>query len=76
MYLIPKRLSIIGFDNTPFCNNSIPELSSISTDFVELGQKALSSIENSFIDYNRTEGHTSLLPVNLINRSSTRNFNS
>ena len=72
---IPERLSIIGFDNTPFCKNSIPELSSISTDFVELGQKALSSIEKSFIDYNRTEGHTSLLPVNLINRSSTRNLN-
>ena len=47
---IPKELSIIGFDNTPFCDNSIPELSSISTNFIELGERALSSIEKSFID--------------------------
>lgn len=72
---IPEKLSIIGFDNAPFCNNSIPELSSISTNFIELGQKALSSIEQSFIDYNRTFGHTTnLLTVNLINRGSTRSL--
>ena len=70
---IPDSLSIIGFDNTPFCENSIPELTSISTDFIELGQKALVAIEKSFIDYNRTLGHsTNLLPVKLKSRSSTR----
>jgi LacI family transcriptional regulator len=69
---IPKELSIIGFDNTPFCDNSIPELSSISTNFVELGERALSSIEKSFIDYNNNESFTNLVPVKIINRNSTK----
>jgi len=71
---IPKQLSIIGFDNTPFCNNTIPELSSISTDFIELGRRSLSSLEKSFINYNKTELLTNLVPVKLIERSSTRDL--
>ena len=72
---IPENISIIGFDNTPFCENSIPELTSISTDFIDLGQKALAAIEKSFIDNHSTLGHsTNLLPVNLINRASTKNI--
>ena len=69
---IPKDLSIIGFDNTPFCKNTIPELSSISTNFIQLGEKALSSIEKSFIYGNKNEQITNLVPVELINRSSTK----
>jgi LacI family transcriptional regulator len=72
---IPEKLSIIGFDNTPFCDNSIPELSSISTNFIELGQRALSSIEKSFIDFNKNEVSTNLVPVELIDRTSTRKLN-
>lgn len=72
---IPADLSIIGFDNTPFCDNSIPELSSISTDFVELGERALSSIEKSFIDYNKNELLTNLVPVEIIKRNSTQKVN-
>ena len=71
---IPEKLSIIGFDNTPFCNNTIPELSSISTNFIELGERALSSLEKSFINYNKTELFTNLVPVELIERSSTRDL--
>jgi len=72
---IPRELSIIGFDNTPFCDNSIPELSSISTDFVELGKRALSSIEKSFIDYNKNDFFTNLVPVEIIDRNSTQKVN-
>ncbi len=72
---IPRELSIIGFDNTPFCDNSIPELSSISTDFVELGKRALSSIEKSFIDYNKNYFFTNLVPVEIIDRNSTQKVN-
>jgi DNA-binding LacI/PurR family transcriptional regulator len=72
---IPDQLSIIGFDNTPFCNNSIPELSSISTNFIELGKRALSSIEKSFISFNKNISSTNLVPVDLIERSSTRELN-
>jgi len=71
---IPESVSIIGFDNQPSCNNTIPELSSIYPDYIELARKTLTSIENDFIKYNRTEACTMLLPVNLINRSSTRNL--
>ena len=71
---IPGQLSIIGFDNTPFCNNTIPELSSISTNFIELGKRSLSSLEKSFINYNKTELFTNLVPVELIERASTRNL--
>ncbi len=72
---IPEELSIIGFDDTPFCNNSIPELSSISTNFIELGNRALSSIEKSFTNYKRNINSTNLVPVNLVNRASTKSLN-
>jgi LacI family transcriptional regulator len=72
---IPEKLSIIGFDNTPFCDNSIPELSSVATNFVELGKRALSSIEKSFIDYNSDDFFTNLVPVEIINRGSARKIN-
>lgn len=69
---IPDDLSLIGFDNTPFCQNSIPELSSISTNFVELGKKALDEIEKSFTEYEKNNFNTNLIPVQLIKRESTR----
>ena len=45
-YKIPDDFIIAGYDNLSFCETFTPELTSIATDFHELGKKSIRIIEN------------------------------
>ena len=71
---IPEDLQIAGYDNIPMCENTNPPLSSIATNFQEIGHQAISYLERKFANGNDDffKGHLHLVPVNLVERLSTR----
>ena len=72
-FSIPKDMKIAGYDNLPTCEEIIPSLSSIHTDYNLLGKLVIKSIANSD-PHDDTEpiGYFNLLPVELIKRNSTQ----
>jgi len=70
-YKIPDDFIIGGFDNVSFCENSSPELTSINTDFSELGKKSIKTIENIINENADSVGQISMIPVKIIIRNSS-----
>ena len=72
-FSIPKDMKIAGYDNLPTCEEIIPSLSSIHTDYNLLGKLVIQSIVNSDPnDETDPIGYFNLLPVELIKRNSTQ----
>ena len=72
-YKIPKDFIIAGYDNLSFCDNFTPELTSVATDFDILGKRAIRTIENMVNDSNEIIRQFSMVPVEIVIRSSTQN---
>ena len=70
-YKIPDDFIIGGYDNLSFCNAYSPELTSIVTDFHELGKKAIRTIESMVIENIDTVGQISMIPVRIKIRNSS-----
>ena len=70
-YKIPDDFIIGGYDNLSFCENFTPELTSVATDFHELGKKAIRTIENLVTDNIDTVGQISMIPVGIKIRNSS-----
>jgi LacI family transcriptional regulator len=70
-YKIPDDFIIGGYDNLSFCENFTPELTSVVTDFHELGKKAIRTIENLVTDNIDTVGQISMIPVRIKIRNSS-----
>ena len=70
-YKIPDDFIIGGFDNLSFCETFTPELTSIATDFHELGKKSIRIIENMVTDNSDSYGNISMIPVQIKIRNST-----
>ena len=70
-YKIPDDFIIGGFDNLSFCETFTPELTSIATDFHELGKKSIRTIENMVTDNSDSYGNISMIPVGIKIRNST-----
>ena len=70
-YDIPNDFIIAGYDNLSFCKTYNPRLTSVNTDYVELGRVALSLIKNRIEKKYSNYGHLSLVPVSLKQRDST-----
>ena len=70
-YKIPDDFIIGGFDNLSFCETFTPELTSIATDFHELGKKSIRIIENMITDDSESFGNVSMIPVRIKIRNST-----
>ena len=70
-YKIPDDFIIGGYDNLSFCENFTPELTSVVTDFHELGKKAIRTIENLVTDNIDTVGQISMIPVGIKIRNSS-----
>ena len=74
-YKIPDDFIISGFDDLSFCQNFTPELTSISTNFLELGKKSIKTIENMVSQDLDSIGEVSMIPVDIqIRKSSSPNF--
>ena len=74
-YKIPDDFIIGGFDNLSFCETFTPELTSIATDFHELGKKSIRIIENMITDDSESFGNVSMIPVRIKIRNSTNSKN-
>ena len=70
-YKIPDDFIIGGYDNLSFCDAYSPELTSIVTDFHELGKKAIRTIESMVIENIDTVGQISMIPVKIKIRNSS-----
>jgi len=70
-YKIPDDFIIAGYDNLSFCKTFTPELTSIATDYSELGKKAIRIIENMVDEGSDSLGHKTMIPVKIKARSST-----
>jgi DNA-binding LacI/PurR family transcriptional regulator len=74
-YKIPDDFIIAGYDNLSFCEIFTPELTSIATDFHELGKKSIRIIENMIADDSESFGNISMIPVRIKIRNSTNSKN-
>ena len=74
-YKIPDDFIIAGYDNLSFCETFTPELTSIVTDFHELGKKSIRIIENMVADNSDSYGNISMIPVGIKIRNSTNSKN-
>jgi DNA-binding LacI/PurR family transcriptional regulator len=70
-YKIPGDFIIGGYDNLSFCEIFSPELTSIATDFHELGKKSIRTIENMVTENTDSIGQISMIPVEIKVRNST-----
>lgn len=68
---IPGDIAILGYDNLPSVLHRSPELSSIDTDFIELGISSIKALKNKIRKQGYKHGTLSLVPVQLIERAST-----
>ena len=66
---IPKDLKLSGYDDIPMCKNTIPSLTSITTNYRDIARQVISYFEQNTNDL---KGHLYLVPVSLAKRNSTR----
>ena len=65
---IPKDLKLAGYDDIPMCNNAIPPLTSITTNYRDIARQVILYFEQKTNDL---KGHLYLVPVSLAKRKST-----
>lgn len=71
---VPGQLSIIGFDNTPFCEYVTPKLTTISQDIAQKGEVAAQLLFD-LIEHKSIEQKVVKLPVRIVERQSVRKIN-
>lgn len=71
-YSIPNDFIIAGYDDMSFCKTFNPMLTSVNTDYNELGRVALMLIKNRLEKKHSNYGHLNLVPVSLKQRNSTK----
>ena len=71
-YKIPDDFMIAGYDDLSFCETFTPELTSIATDFHELGKKSIRIIKNMVAENSESFGNISMIPVKIKIRASSQ----
>ena len=67
-YKVPEDISSVGFDDLPIANSTLPKLTTVRQDRVELGKSGFFALSSLFSDIPIS---TSLLHAKLIIREST-----
>jgi len=67
---IPDDMAVLGFDDLLMCRNNMPSISSIRTDFQQLGNTSIRTLKNRFSKDGHQHGILSLIPVTIIERDS------
>lgn len=69
---IPQDVALVGYDDLPVCQHHYPSLSSVHTDYTQLGITALNMIEQKATsNQNDHQGLVSMVPVSLSVRESS-----
>ncbi len=64
-----QNIKLSGYDDIPMCKNTIPSLTSISTNYKNIANQVISYFEKK---NNNLHGHLYLVPVTLVKRKSTK----
>lgn len=67
---IPEDVAVISYDNLPICVESYPPITSIDTNFVELGKETFKVLKDIIARKHAQRGTLSLIPVSLIERET------
>jgi len=68
---VPSELALVGYDNLPVCQTYCPQITSVHTDYTNLGLHAMRLLLNRFENHIDHQGFLSLLPVSLVVRQSS-----
>ena len=69
-YQFPGDAAIMGYDNLPVCRHNRPTMSSIDTDFQQLGKATMKLLREKLSHPNQTDTMLSFVPVSIIERES------
>ena len=69
---IPGDIALVGYDDLPICSHHYPSLSSVHTDYIQLGITAFNMIDQKTNDTSKEhQGLVSMVPVSLSVRESS-----
>lgn len=68
---IPEDIALSGYDDLPFCNFIHPTLTSVRTDHLALGKKAIKILKEKMGSIDHHSGMQSIIPVTLTVRESS-----
>ncbi len=69
--MVPDDIAVLGYDDLPMCRHNNPTISSVRTDFQQLGLATIQALKNRFMENGQQHGILSLIPVTIIEREST-----
>jgi DNA-binding LacI/PurR family transcriptional regulator len=70
-YNFPKEIAIMGYDNLPVCRHNRPTMSSINTDYEQLGMATMKLLREKLSNPDLETGMLSFVPVSITEREST-----
>ena len=68
--IVPRDVSVVGFDDIPDSGSFIPPLTTVHQDFAEIGRRCVQAVLQQ-IRHESTEPGTTLVPTRLVVRHST-----
>lgn len=68
--MVPDDIAVLGFDDLPMCRHNNPTISSVNTDFQQLGSATIQALKNRLAGNGQQHGILSLIPVSIIERES------
>ncbi|MDG5765980.1 LacI family DNA-binding transcriptional regulator [Balneolales bacterium ANBcel1] len=68
--MVPDDIAVLGYDDLPMCRNNNPTISSVRTDFRQLGFTTIQTLKNRLSGNGQQSGMLSLIPVSINERES------
>ncbi len=68
--MVPYDIAVLGYDDLPMCRHNNPTISSVRTDFQQLGFATIQALKNRFSGNGQQHGILSLIPVSIMERES------
>lgn len=67
---IPDEVALISYDDLPMCKETYPAITSVSTNFFELGKETFKVLQDIITNKQYQKGTLNLLPVSLAKRDT------
>lgn len=70
-YTFPDDIAIVGFDDLPLCRRHRPKISSVHSDYEDLGAVSIQRMKELLANHRQPEAILSLVPTTLVERESS-----